>query len=87
MFDLYGIDVVPTRWLRDPITETRRRSWRTRLLSWPWRPWVTEETVVVGYKPSETAYLVDLSGLLSSSDKKKLFIHPDSVSMFTQSLT
>lgn len=24
---------------------TVRRSWRERLLSWPWRPWITEKVV------------------------------------------
>jgi hypothetical protein len=31
------------------VTEQRlaRRSWRERLLSWPWRPWVATEQVSV----------------------------------------
>lgn len=41
-----------------PEEQVTRRSWRERLLSWPWRPWITERRVVVQV-PSPNVYLID----------------------------
>ncbi len=30
-----------------PTLKTVRRSWRERLLTWPWRPWVVSREIVI----------------------------------------
>ena len=52
---LFGFDVIQTPMLTK--TERVRRSWRERLFSLPWRPWVAWKTIEV---PDDRMYLVDL---------------------------
>lgn len=40
-----GIPVTLDPWLTDATYRTERRTWRERLVSWPWRPWVVMKTI------------------------------------------
>lgn len=42
----YGLRVMESPWLTVEREEIERRSWKERLFSWPWVPWVKEKTVV-----------------------------------------
>lgn len=42
-----GMPVLTSEWLTDPEQRTVRRTWRERLFTRPWRPWVATKTITV----------------------------------------
>lgn len=50
-FDLYdhimGITLLESEFFTIPKKQIVNRSWRERLLSWPWRPWITEKEIEI----------------------------------------
>jgi len=57
------------------LTEPRQvlRSWRERLLGWPWRPWRREKTIQV---PSNQIYKTTIPDFLGNAGREVLVCHP-----------
>ena len=66
MNDLFGIQIIEDSNMVDP--HSRVRTWRERLFSWPWRPWIK---TLVWNTPSEKIYLMKLDNFT-----EKLICHP-----------
>ena len=49
------------------VTRTRPRSWRERLLTWPWRPWLSHE---ICHEPDPRVYKLGHQG------RQILIAHP-----------
>jgi hypothetical protein len=56
-YGLGGIPILESEHCLDEVTRTRARTWRERLLSWPWRPWIGETTYVT-LVPSKHVYML-----------------------------
>jgi len=55
---LGSIRLIESVWCTVSEERAIRRTWRERLLSWPWRPWVAEKTIVVQI-PDKHVYQID----------------------------
>ncbi len=66
---LYGIPIIEDPNMVD--AHSRVRTWRERLFSWPWRPWVK---YLVWHTPKEDIYLVNLDGY---GPRKQFICHPE----------
>lgn len=53
-----GIEILTSPYLTEPESRVVARTWRERLGSWPWRPWVREKTIVVQV-PSKQVYMLN----------------------------
>ena len=42
-----GMKIIESPYIVDRVEETQVIPWRARLLSWPWRPWVSTRTVTI----------------------------------------
>lgn len=64
---LWGIPVIESPLLTKTILVTHQRTWRERLCSWPWRPWVKEFTTshVV---PSDEVFVINCDGVFMDID-------------------
>lgn len=54
MIHIQGVPVILCPWMTETITVSR--SWRERLLSWPWRPWQSTRSERI---PSDVIYHMD----------------------------
>lgn len=45
--DVLGMQIYESPWITVSEDCIMRRSWRERLFSWPWKPWVAEKTIVM----------------------------------------
>jgi hypothetical protein len=59
MTNLYGIPVIEDPNLTKVVEVERQRSWRERLWSWPWCPWVKTKIVEEIHADLDTVYLVN----------------------------
>lgn len=50
-----GFQIIEASYLTVPKEEVILRSWKERLLSWPWKPWEKEKTVTT-MVPDEKIY-------------------------------
>jgi hypothetical protein len=64
--DLFGIQIIEDVNMVD--SHSRLKTWRERLFSWPWRPWVK---YVVWQTPSKKFYLMKMDEI-----NEKLICHP-----------
>jgi hypothetical protein len=58
---LMGLNIVPDRNVSDLI----HRSWKQRLFSWPWKPWVK-------YQRLETCYIINDMAIVSYETYNKI---------------
>lgn len=59
--------LIESLYLTESVERTERRSWRERLLSWPWRPWHATKTVWVQVPSRKAVRLSD----------RLLVVHPE----------
>lgn len=62
----HGMPVLFDANMTEAKTEVIARTWRARMLSWPWRPWVTTETRTIRVPSRQVIQL-----------QHKLLMHPD----------
>lgn len=68
------------RFIKLPATVTRQRSWKERLFSWPWRPWMAQERIPNQALPPEGMTLFDKSRnvfYLRPDDYERLSANPE----------
>lgn len=77
--DLFGVKVYANDQLTISVTHSRDRTWRERLFSWPWRPWV-REAWWTEQEPDPAIYMVDIDEYLAFAGGAKIgktaIMHP-----------
>lgn len=68
-----GMPVFTSEHMCKKMTETIDRTWRERLFSWPWRPWVTQRMSIY-FVPDEEVMMLD----------NKLIMHPATYARFRE---
>jgi len=70
---LDGIQVYEDSNLTKLVAKHIRRSWIERLFSWPWQPWVAQQTIFVN-QPDPYLYWIGRGKLIGHPDTaKKMF--------------
>jgi len=56
------------------VSQMRVLSWRERLTSWPWRPWVKTRT---WQAPDPEVYVFTIPSMFGGPVMKGVFVHPE----------
>jgi hypothetical protein len=69
---LKGIPIIESAHLTKTVSFERTLTWRERLFSWPWRPWVKTITEYAQV-PSDEIFLINCDGVMMDVDPPNLF--------------
>ncbi len=54
--NLFGISIIETNYLVKEIQIAVNKTWKERLLSWPWKPWIKTKIKIEYVPDEETVY-------------------------------
>jgi len=76
-----GMDIYETPLLI--VAKSRSLTWRERLTSWPWRPWVK---TISWNEPDPNFYVAALPGV-TGGNRKVIFAHPETARTIRAEIT